>query len=132
MNYYCFWQIYIYIYICRFVLLFYPNFFFKKTVWSIITLTMSWMPRPCSYESAHLKFVTGEIPASLFNISSLWYIDLRRNNFSGTLPESVSNSTLLEELYLTYNSLTGTFYIIHYGLISLLYYAKRKLYHCCS
>ncbi|KAG4178358.1 hypothetical protein ERO13_A10G037501v2, partial [Gossypium hirsutum] len=52
--------------------------------------------------------LTGHIPASIFDICSLRYILLGRNNLSGTLPIDIcSNQSRLEALYLAQNQLNG-------------------------
>ncbi|KAI9103634.1 hypothetical protein K1719_023257 [Acacia pycnantha] len=49
----------------------------------------------------------GEIPSSLFTISSLRIVTLAKNNLNGSLPISFGNETLLEELDLSWNSFSG-------------------------
>ncbi|XP_040948184.1 receptor kinase-like protein Xa21 isoform X1 [Gossypium hirsutum] len=54
-----------------------------------------------------IKGLTGQIPTSIFNISSLKTIDLSNNSLSGQIPSSIFNSTTLEEIGLFNNSLEG-------------------------
>jgi len=52
---------------------------------------------------------TGEIPFSLFNISSLRDISLGSNNLNGTLPDEMCNQLpQLEFFYINDNYLEGT------------------------
>jgi len=52
---------------------------------------------------------TGEIPFSLFNISSLREISLMGNNLNGTLPDEMCNQLpQLEFFYINDNYLEGT------------------------
>ncbi|KAL8482012.1 hypothetical protein ACS0TY_028242 [Phlomoides rotata] len=54
------------------------------------------------------NILTGSIPSSIFNISTLLRLGLQQNQLSGTLP-SITGLSLysLQELYLHYNRLTG-------------------------
>ncbi|XP_042016571.1 probable LRR receptor-like serine/threonine-protein kinase At3g47570 [Salvia splendens] len=49
----------------------------------------------------------GEIPSSLEHCSQLTYVSLATNNFSGHVPTQIGNLTLLQELYLGSNNLSG-------------------------
>ncbi|RVW25346.1 putative LRR receptor-like serine/threonine-protein kinase [Vitis vinifera] len=83
-----------------------------------------------SREAYQVELVIGEIPQSLFNISSLRFLDLEINNlegeissfshcrelrvlklsinqFTGGIPQALGSLSNLEELYLGYNKLTG-------------------------
>ncbi|GLJ09846.1 hypothetical protein SUGI_0116920 [Cryptomeria japonica] len=54
------------------------------------------------------NFITGQIPSSAFaSCSALAFLDLNRNNLTGTLPLSLSNCTALKILDLSVNKLTG-------------------------
>ncbi|TYH74370.1 hypothetical protein ES332_D05G394100v1 [Gossypium tomentosum] len=57
-----------------------------------------------------IKGLTGHIPTSIFNISSLKTIDLSNNSLSGQIPSSIFNSTTLEEIDLYDNKLEDTCY----------------------
>ncbi|XP_054777231.1 receptor kinase-like protein Xa21 isoform X2 [Prosopis cineraria] len=55
----------------------------------------------------HNNNLKGEIPLSLFSISTLRNVVLAKNNLNGNLPILAGNETLLEKLQLQYNSFTG-------------------------
>ena len=83
------------------------------------------------FQCTHFNCVAGEIPQSLFNISSLRFLNLEINNleddeissfshcrelrvlklsinqFIGGIPQALGSLSNLEELYLGYNKLTG-------------------------
>ncbi|MFQ6656599.1 hypothetical protein Gotur_026634, partial [Gossypium turneri] len=52
-----------------------------------------------------IKGLTGQIPTSIFNISSLTTIELSNNSLSGQIPSSIFNSTMLEVIGLYDNKL---------------------------
>ena len=56
--------------------------------------------------------LTGQIPSLLFNISSLWLINLSNNSLTGDLPHNMCSHhhhpSVLEWLMLSFNQLTGT------------------------
>ncbi|RVW27793.1 LRR receptor-like serine/threonine-protein kinase GSO2 [Vitis vinifera] len=52
--------------------------------------------------------LTGEMPQSLFNISSLRFLDLEINNLEGSIPRDIGNLSKLEKIYLSTNSLIGS------------------------
>ncbi|TXG65275.1 hypothetical protein EZV62_006550 [Acer yangbiense] len=56
--------------------------------------------------------LTGQIPSLLFNISSLWKIDLTNNSLTGDLPHNMCSHhhhpSMLQVLQLSLNQLTGT------------------------
>nr|GLL32944.1 probable LRR receptor-like serine/threonine-protein kinase At3g47570 [Ipomoea trifida] len=53
--------------------------------------------------------LTGKIPATMYNVSSLQFVDLRNNHLSGTLPEGICDNYFrqLQGLYLSANRLSG-------------------------
>ncbi|KAJ4844107.1 hypothetical protein Tsubulata_026769 [Turnera subulata] len=51
--------------------------------------------------------LTGHIPRSIFNMTSIQKIDFSFNNLSGTTPSNVENVPNLQHLMLQYNTLTG-------------------------
>ncbi|KAG6524797.1 hypothetical protein ZIOFF_014741 [Zingiber officinale] len=62
-----------------------------------------------SLQQLDLSFnnITGEVPQSLFSLSSLAYVFLGNNSLSGNLPAQKSNA--LMNIDLSYNQLSGTF-----------------------
>uniref|UniRef100_A0A0E0CHJ8 Receptor kinase-like protein Xa21 n=1 Tax=Oryza meridionalis TaxID=40149 RepID=A0A0E0CHJ8_9ORYZ len=62
---------------------------------------------PIQYLSLEQNKLTGGIPASLGNLSSLVHVSLKANNLVGSIPKSLSKIPTLERLVLTYNNLTG-------------------------
>ncbi|MFQ6657263.1 hypothetical protein Gotur_027011 [Gossypium turneri] len=58
-----------------------------------------------------IKGLTGQIPTSIFNISSLKTIDLSNNSLSGSLPDDMcQHLPKLEGLYLGWNELSGNIF----------------------
>ncbi|XP_060179280.1 probable leucine-rich repeat receptor-like protein kinase At1g35710 [Lycium barbarum] len=51
--------------------------------------------------------ITGSIPISMFNISSLQYLLLAKNNLKGSLPWEIGNLTKMQVLYLNENRFNG-------------------------
>ena len=51
--------------------------------------------------------LTGEIPAEIGNLTSLWLLILSSNQLSGTIPTEIGNLTNLHHLHLDDNSLSG-------------------------
>ncbi|KAH0733747.1 hypothetical protein KY285_009454 [Solanum tuberosum] len=83
--------------------------YFPKTKWnssaSLIELDLSWVNFSCN------------LPESLgYHLTSLRSLDLAFCNLRGPIPESLSNLTRIEHLYLDGNSLNGT---IPPGMLSL-------------
>ncbi|XP_047266771.1 leucine-rich repeat receptor-like serine/threonine-protein kinase At1g17230 [Capsicum annuum] len=52
--------------------------------------------------------ITGSVPISIFNISSLQILSAWQNNLIGEIPKEISNLIELEELVLADNSLSGS------------------------
>jgi hypothetical protein len=52
--------------------------------------------------------LSGSIPASLGNLSSLTYLNLMQNQLTGNIPSSIGNLTKLLELHLSSNQLSGS------------------------
>ena len=52
--------------------------------------------------------LTGTLPSSIGNLTSLSYVDLGANSLTGTIPSSVGSLTSLSQLFLDNNQLTGT------------------------
>lgn len=65
------------------------------------------------------NFLSGSIPPSIGNISSLASILLGQNRLSGLIPETLSHITKLLELDLSYNSLSGSVPLSLYNMSSL-------------
>ncbi|KAF3432437.1 hypothetical protein FNV43_RR27177 [Rhamnella rubrinervis] len=59
--------------------------------------------------------ISGHIPASLGNVSSLRSVVLSHNHFDGSLPESFGQLTKLEGLYISNNYLEGTISEAHFA-----------------
>lgn len=53
--------------------------------------------------------LSGTIPPCLGNLSNLQALELNDNQIQGPLPRSLANCTMLEALYLSYNEITDTF-----------------------
>ncbi|GFZ11885.1 leucine-rich receptor-like protein kinase family protein [Actinidia rufa] len=51
--------------------------------------------------------ITGSIPPSLSNLTSLEWLNLTSNLLSGTIPEEISQLSLLEQMFLSHNFLSG-------------------------
>ncbi|KAM3394092.1 hypothetical protein P3S68_003094 [Capsicum galapagoense] len=51
--------------------------------------------------------ITGSVPISIFNISSLHYLPLGKNNLKGSLPLDIGNLTKMQFLYLSENLFIG-------------------------
>ncbi|XP_061345661.1 probable LRR receptor-like serine/threonine-protein kinase At4g36180 [Gastrolobium bilobum] len=62
---------------------------------------------------------SGNIPESLSNLTRLRRLGLSTNSFSGEIPDSVGSLSNLEELYLDNNNLQGTIPASFNGLVSL-------------
>ncbi|KAJ4725237.1 Receptor-like protein [Melia azedarach] len=52
--------------------------------------------------------LTGEIPSSFCNLSSIEYLDLSNNSLNGPIPQCLGNSTILKFLDLRMNNLSGS------------------------
>lgn len=59
---------------------------------------------------------SGDLPASVGNLNSLYELDISFCNFSGSIPSSFSNLTFLTDLYLSNNKFTGK---VDYSLSNL-------------
>ena len=54
-------------------------------------------------------YVTGNIPSSLFNVSSLWMMSLNSNGLTGGLPSDIcDNLPQIEVIAVSYNQLSGS------------------------
>ncbi|CAI0447551.1 unnamed protein product [Linum tenue] len=53
--------------------------------------------------------LTGNVPSSICNLTSLTSLDLSHNSFSGEFPHTVSNLVQLETLHIQVNSFSGSF-----------------------
>ncbi|XBI51924.1 hypothetical protein VPH35_034377 [Triticum aestivum] len=69
------------------------------------------------------NFLSGSIPPSIGNISSLASILLGQNMLSGLIPETLSHITKLFELDLSFNSLSGSVPLSLYNMTSLKYFS---------
>ncbi|XP_073365543.1 uncharacterized protein [Aegilops tauschii subsp. strangulata] len=69
------------------------------------------------------NFLSGSIPPSLGNVSSLTSILLGQNRLSGLIPETLSHITKLLELDLSSNSLSGSVPLSLYNMTSLKYFS---------
>uniref|UniRef100_A0A453AGS8 non-specific serine/threonine protein kinase n=1 Tax=Aegilops tauschii subsp. strangulata TaxID=200361 RepID=A0A453AGS8_AEGTS len=69
------------------------------------------------------NFLSGSIPPSLGNVSSLSSIFLGQNRLSGLIPETLSHITKLLELDLSFNSLSGSVPSSIYNMTSLRYFS---------
>lgn len=88
---------------------------------------------PPFYKIAALKFLclaenflSGSIPPSIGNVSSLTSILLDQNKLSGLIPETVSHITNLLKLDLSFNTLSGTFPLSLYNMSSLQYFSVAR------
>ncbi|KAF7006259.1 hypothetical protein CFC21_021313 [Triticum aestivum] len=68
------------------------------------------------------NFLSGSIPPSIGNFSSLASISLVRNRLSGLIPETLSHITKLLELDLSFNSLSGSVPLSFYNMTSLEFF----------
>ncbi|KAK3254782.1 hypothetical protein CYMTET_36013 [Cymbomonas tetramitiformis] len=62
----------------------------------------------CSSLDLGTRSLTGSIPNSMVNLTSLTQLDLQNNRLTGTMPTELGASTVLAYLYMHTNSLTGT------------------------
>jgi len=60
-----------------------------------------------TYLSLSSNDLSGIIPESIGNLTSLTYLSLSSNDLSGIIPESIGNLTSLTNLNLSYNDLSG-------------------------
>ncbi|KAL5726974.1 lysine--tRNA ligase [Ranunculus cassubicifolius] len=74
-----------------------------------VHLSPTWLRSFPNLKELHLKGIglTGPIPASLGNLSSLEVLSLGKNQFNGTIPTSLSALSALRELLFDSNELSG-------------------------
>ncbi|KAF3432431.1 hypothetical protein FNV43_RR27171 [Rhamnella rubrinervis] len=93
----------------------------RSQIWKFKALTEIYLSR---------NSISGHIPASLGNVSSLRYVDLSHNHFDGSLPESFGQLTKLEGLYISNNYLEGTISEAHFAnttKLRVLYASDNQL-----
>ncbi|KAJ4843078.1 hypothetical protein Tsubulata_042024, partial [Turnera subulata] len=75
------------------------------------------------------NLLVGQIPSSLWKCKKLLNLYLHRNKFSGSIPMDVANLTLLNELALSENHLTGMFSVGHFSfqILILVYYFRQLI-----
>ncbi|KAL5726964.1 hypothetical protein ACHQM5_000205 [Ranunculus cassubicifolius] len=75
-----------------------------------VHLSPTWLRSFPHLKELHLNGIglTGPIPSSLGNLSSLEVVSLGKNQFSGTIPTSLSTLFALRELLVDSNELSGT------------------------
>ncbi|CAM0907885.1 unnamed protein product [Alopecurus aequalis] len=69
------------------------------------------------------NFLSGSIPTSIGNVSSLTSILLGQNKLSGLIPETLGHVTKLLELDLSFNRLSGNVPLSLYNMTSLEYFS---------
>ncbi|KAF3432429.1 hypothetical protein FNV43_RR27169 [Rhamnella rubrinervis] len=88
-----------------------------------MSFSQIWKFKALTQISLHVNSISGPIPASLGNVSSLRYVGLSGNHLNGCLPESFGQLAKLEALYISNNYLEGTISEAHFAnttkLISL-------------
>ncbi|KAM3686586.1 hypothetical protein ACJW31_10G013500 [Castanea mollissima] len=80
--------------------------------------------------SVHLSLrnnsISGPLPVSLSNLSSLTYLDFSYNQFNGTIPQSFGQLSKLEILYIDSNMLKGVVSEVHFSNLTSLRYLRAS------
>ncbi|KAF8030925.1 hypothetical protein BT93_D0193 [Corymbia citriodora subsp. variegata] len=83
------------------------------------TIPEEWASMQLTLLSVLVNRLSGEIPKTLANITSLTYLCLDANQFSGNIPPELGSLTNLQTLMLSSNQLTGNLPTSFAGLINL-------------
>lgn len=81
--------------------------FFSGTIHGLLSESSVWH----QMQTLNLSYnqLSGDIPATIGNLSGLSFLDLRGNRFTGEIPDEIGSLAQLDYLDLSHNHLTGPF-----------------------